>query len=362
MTTGLESPPARGRWMRHALAHDAARDWLGCLVAGTALLMAFMMFDDWLPVGLLAVPLVMGSQLLGPRQLPWFVVFVMACAAVMLAVRWPLERTHVNAVAVMAILALIILVTSARRTRLGVGGLTSEAMLVDLRDRILAQGTIPELPQEWQVEAELRSAGGTPFAGDFVVATRSSDQRRFDVVLVDVSGKGEQAGTRALLLSGALGGLLGAVPPADFLPAANAFLLRQNWTEGFASAIHLTLDLPSGAYEVRSAGHPPALLFTADGEQWTELEGDGPVLGCLPDLDFKARTGVLAEGEALLLYTDGMVESRRRDIDAGIDRLERGASRMLRGLMTRETVRRLVRELGSREDDRALVAVRRLAP
>ena len=85
-------------------------------------------------------------------------------------------------------------------------------MLVDLRDRILGQGRIPELPASWYAESALRSAGGTPFAGDFIVTARPEGGDRFEVAVVDVSGKGEGAGTRALLMSGALGGLLGALP------------------------------------------------------------------------------------------------------------------------------------------------------
>ena len=73
-----------------------------------------------------------------------------------------------------------------------------------------------------------------------------------------MSGKGEQAGTRALLLSGAFGGLLGALPPGDFLPAANDYLLRQDWEEGFATAIHLSLDLAPAPSRCARAGHPPA--------------------------------------------------------------------------------------------------------
>ena len=146
---------------------------------------------------------------------------------------------------------------SRRRSRLGVAGALGESMLVDLRDRILGQGGIPELPEGWYAESALRSAGGTPFAGDFVVAALPRRSDRLEVVVVDVSGKGEQAGTRALLLSGAFGGLLGALPPADFLPAANDYLLRQDWEEGFATAIHLSLDLGTGDFEVRTAGHPP---------------------------------------------------------------------------------------------------------
>ena len=80
------------------------------------------------------------------------------------------------------------------------------------------------------------------------------------MVVVDVSGKGEGAGTRALLLSGAFGGLLGALPPGEFLPAANDYLLRQDWDEGFATAVHLSLDVAHrrvrGPHRRPPAGRP----------------------------------------------------------------------------------------------------------
>ena len=170
-------------------------------------------------------------------------------------------------------------------------GALGESMLVDLRDRILGQGGIPDLPPGWYAESALRSAGGTPFAGDFVVAARPRTADRLEVVVVDVSGKGEQAGTRALLLSGACGGLLTALPPADFLRASNEYLLRQEWEEGFATAIHLSLDLVSGRYEIRSAGHPPAVQLTAGSGRWSVLETEGPVLGLIDDAQFPAGRG-----------------------------------------------------------------------
>ena len=103
----------------------------------------------------------------------------------------------------------------------------------------------------------LSPAGGGPFAGDFVVSALRDDGRRLELALVDVSGKGVDAGTRALLLSGALGGLLGSVRPDGFLPAANRYLDRQEWDEGFATAVHLVLDLVDGQLLGR-VGRPPA--------------------------------------------------------------------------------------------------------
>ena len=191
-----------------------------------------------------------------------------------------------------------------------------ESMLVDLRDRILGQGGIPALPEGWYAESALKSAGGTPFAGDFIVATRPRSVDRLEVVVVDVSGKGEEAGTRALQLSGACAGLLTALPPARFLPAANDYLLRQEWEEGFATAIHLSLDLTTGEFQVRTAGHPPAVQLFAGSGRWSVIETEGPVLGLIDDAEFPSVEGVIRPGDALLLYTDGMVETRRRDIGA----------------------------------------------
>ena len=104
--------------------------------------------------------------------------------------------------------------TSFRRSRLGVSGPLGESMFVDLRDRISKQGDLPELPREWLVESVVKSAGGTSFAGDFIVARRSADEAadKFELVVVDVSGKGVEAGSRSLFLSGAFNGIVSALP------------------------------------------------------------------------------------------------------------------------------------------------------
>jgi hypothetical protein len=308
------------------------------------------------PLTLLMIPLLLGSLLLGPRQLPWFVVFVLVMLMVSIMPSDTITARIAVAVAIFFVLGFIILVTSFRRSRLGVAGVLGESMLVDLRDRILGQGGIPALPEGWYAESALKSAGGTPFAGDFVVATRSGD--RLEVVVVDVSGKGEQAGTRALLLSGACGGLLTALPPEDFLPASNDYLLRQEWEEGFATAIHLSLDLVTGEFQIRTAGHPPAVQLVAGSGRWSVIETEGPVLGLIEDAEFPCVEGLVRPGDALLLYTDGMVETRRRDIALGIDRLLGQAERLLRGNFDGGATR-LVESLGSQNDDRALLVVHR---
>ncbi len=318
---------------------------------------AIWVVSDVVPLVGLLVPLVLSSLVLGPRQLPWFVVFVLLVLAVVVVPTQDDNDIRVAlTVVIMFGLGLVVLLSSFRRSRLGVAGIQGEMMFIDLRDRILRHGGIPPLPENWYAAAELRSAGGTPFAGDFIVASRVAE--RLEVAVVDVSGKGQGAGTRALLLSGAIGGLISAVPPADFLSAANSYLLRQDWEEGFATAIHLSLDLTTGHYEVRSAGHPPAALRHAGSGRWEVIETVGPILGLIEDTTYAATSGEMRPGDTFLLYTDGMVETRTRDIGSGIDKMLGQAERLLRGQFEGGAAR-IIESIGSRNDDRALLLVHR---
>ncbi len=310
------------------------------------------------PVNLIFLPLVLGILFLSSRMLPWFAGYILVALVTAGVLQEEYTLRIATALGVMATISVLVIVMSLRRGQIGVGPLRGQSMLVDLRDRILAQGEIPALPPDWLVESALSSAGGSPFAGDFVVATATEHGRRIELVVVDVSGKGEAAGTRALQLSGAMGGLVAALPPSRFFPAANDYLLQRAWEEGFATAVHVSVDLATGSFELRTAGHPPAVQRVAGSGRWQLLRPEGPVLGIVEGAEFSCHHGRLAPGDSLLLYTDGMVEEPRRDIDLGIDHMLGEAESLLRGSWD-GLARRLVAAVGSPDDDRALMIVHR---
>lgn len=253
----------------------------------------------------------------------------------------------------MGFTAILAVLMSRTRGKLGVQGLRGDAMLLELRDRLRNQSDIPALPKDWGAKVVLKPAGGSSFGGDFLVATREAD--RLELALVDVSGKGVDAGTRALMLSGAFGGLLGAVP--DFLPACNTYLHRQREGEGFVTAVHLSLNLSTGEYVITSAGHPPVVKFEAGSGTWRVSTAKGVVLGVVPDLHCEPDKGVLRKGDALLLFTDGLIEQPGRDIDAGLDRLLGEVERLLPSGFG-DGVRSLVNTMAKgRNDDCALVLI-----
>jgi hypothetical protein len=326
------------------------------LLAVTATLLGIAA-PRYVPSTVLLLPMFIGSLWLGPRSLPWFTVFACACFCVLLVDQPTVSLRSVGRAAVTFAIALLIMVTSFRRSRLGVSGPMGESMFVDLRDRISKQGNLPELPDDWLVEAVAKSAGGTSFAGDFIVARRSA-QDTLDLVVVDVSGKGVEAGSRSLFLSGAFNGIVSALPGEKFLPAANEYLLGQNWGEGFATAIHLHLDLKSGNFELRKAGHPPAVWLHAGSGKWEVLNSDGPVLGLMYDTEFDVVRGHLANGDGLLLFTDGLVETAKRDISLGIDKLAGLGERLVQQGFD-GGARHLIDSMEQTNDDRALVVVHR---
>lgn len=349
----------RGRISRELALSDRPALILLVLTAIVVTGLGVMIPDD-VPYQVMILVMFVGGLWLGPRTLPWFVVFCLLGVCVMVAVLPSLSDRSVVRILVTFAVGLLILVTSFRRLRLGVSAPRSESMFIDLRDRITQQGVIPQLPRQWLVESVAESAGGTAFAGDFVVAGTSTHagRRYADLVVVDVSGKGVDAGTRALLLSGAFGGLLSALPPASFLPAASDFLLRQDWDEGFATAIHLHLCLDTGEFELRKAGHPPAIWLQSGSGAWRVLDSEGPLLGVVPDAEFDTVSGALRHGDALMLYTDGLVETSRRDIGRGIDKLA-GEGQLLIREGFEGGAHRIVKRLGCANDDRALVVVHR---
>lgn len=297
---------------------------LALAVAGIGIA-AVHLSASWFSPGLMILPILAGGLLLWPRAL----VILFAIVAVMLGydVAQNDERSGFGIVATIVITAVFAYLLARTRAKLGLLGLRGDQMLVELRDRIKVQSALPSLPEGWGAEWILRPAGGASFGGDFVVST--CDGKTLEVAVVDVSGKGIDAGTRALLLSGAFGGLLGSVPASEFLSACNAYLRRAERSEGFVTAVHLALDLATGSYVISSAGHPPAAHFEGGSGRWRLTQARGIVLGVVPDLREDAEHGMLRPGDALMLYTDGLVEVPGRDIDVGIDRLLGEADRLV---------------------------------
>jgi hypothetical protein len=318
---------------------------------------ASVAWPRWFSSGVMILPILGGGLLLWPRALR--ILFAFAAAGLIYdAVE---DRASVGIAATIVITAIYADVLANTRGKLGTRGRRADRMMIELRDRIRAQGTLPDLGGGWGSTVILRPAGGSSFGGDFVVS--HSDGKTLEVALIDVAGKGMDAATRALLLSGAFGGVLGSVPRDQFLPACNAYLRRSQVDEGFVTAVHLSVDLATGEYVLSSAGHPPAVHFDANTGLWRVSQARGIVLGVMPDLSIVPsvpEVGTLRRGDAIAMYTDGLVEAPGQDIDEGIGRLLNEAERMVvSGFKAGAPalVTAMQQALGGANDDCALVLI-----
>ncbi|WP_199814927.1 SpoIIE family protein phosphatase [Streptomyces sp. NRRL WC-3549] len=110
-----------------------------------------------------------------------------------------------------------------------------------------------------------------------------------------------------------------------------------------------------------NAGHPPPLLITADGHTRFLEAGHGPLLGLSSalhmGLGWPDAHADLPPRSTLLLYTDGLVESRSRDIEAGLATLRRHAAALARRDIE-EFLDELLARIRPSGDDVALLALR----
>ncbi|UQX89658.1 serine/threonine-protein phosphatase [Jatrophihabitans telluris] len=314
--------------------------------------------------GVVVIVIVLASLLLTTRGMLVVAAGVVLCLAVVFRVHGLNPgQLSVSGFAMIGIALGVAVAQARRRDRLGLRQMSAEKVISLIRDRLLVQSQLPELPRGWTVEVQQRAADGAAISGDFVSNRLVTVDGRcvLHLAVVDVSGNGIAAGPRSLLLSGAVGGLLGSIPPDEFLPAANDYLARQQWSLGFASAVYLVVDLASGEYQLRVAGHPPALHYRPLAEPtWRTSPAAGTVLGVLPSLTVVSDASTLAEGEALFLYTDGVVEDRTRDIDAGLLRLKDAVEGLANRDVWTGAARHLIEHVPAKQDDdRTVVVVRR---
>jgi PAS domain S-box-containing protein len=149
-------------------------------------------------------------------------------------------------------------------------------------------------------------------------------------------------------------------------PSAMIDRLQASWAllglQRMATALFGTLDPATGQLRMASAGHLPPLLLTAGHAEFLPV-APSRMLGAPPAPSPAVEwAGVLPAGATLVLFTDGLVESRAADIDAGLAHLL--ATAEASGTSDPdELVDRLLAELtgAHRADDIALLALTRLA-
>jgi serine phosphatase RsbU (regulator of sigma subunit) len=145
---------------------------------------------------------------------------------------------------------------------------------------------------------------------------------RIAVAVGDVVGHGLQAACVMGLLRSALSATSHVADgPAQALEVLGLYARSVDGAEN-ATAVETYVDWDTHTITYSSAGHPPPALLRTDGTVEFLDQATDPPLGARPDhVPRPQAAGTFTEGDTLVLYTDGLIERRREDIDAGLARL-----------------------------------------
>jgi PAS domain S-box-containing protein len=181
--------------------------------------------------------------------------------------------------------------------------------------RTLQQSLLPvELPDIPGIEtaARFRPTGeGNEVGGDFYDLFETGN-RGWTVVMGDVCGKGPDAAAVTALARYTLrAAAMRERVPSRSLAVLNEALLRQRDDRRFCTVAYAYIEqLDHGArVGLSTGGHPLPLLLRADGTV-EQVGRPGTLLGIVPDPDLEDHTVMLEPGDALVFYTDGVIEQR----------------------------------------------------
>jgi PAS domain S-box-containing protein len=224
--------------------------------------------------------------------------------------------------------------------------------------RALLPPTLPAIEGHEVAARYLPGREGDHVGGDWYDAFALPDGR-FGIAIGDIGGRGI---TAAALMGQVRNGLRAYALKAPGPGAAMAELRAMGDQLDelvFATLTYIVYDASTGEGVMASAGHLPTLVLDAGGNPRFTDAPRCPPLGAGADAPCREHAFALEPGATAVLYTDGLVESRTRSIDSGLERLAeiaRGSAGDVQGLADN-----IIEALSEqRQDDIALLALRRL--
>ncbi|MGW6978454.1 SpoIIE family protein phosphatase [Streptomyces sp. NPDC054932] len=184
--------------------------------------------------------------------------------------------------------------------------------------RSLTNSALPEVPG-LELTGRYLPASDHDVGGDWFDAI-PLPRGRTGLVIGDVMGHGIHAAAVMGQLRTAVRTLARHdVPPAQMLRSLDAVVADLGEDE-MATCVYAVHDAASGVCVIARAGHPPPAVVTPEGSI-SFLDGPpGTPLGA-GGQDFRTEEVRLPPGSLLVLYTDGLIEARDRDLDEGMSQL-----------------------------------------
>ena len=211
----------------------------------------------------------------------------------------------------------------------------------------------------WELGHHYSPAGRTEVGGDFYDVVELDDGRLV-MFIGDVMGRGVEAAAAMAQVRAAVRAYAALDPRPALVLSRLDGMFEHYGSEQLVTLLYLLADPRADTLTVANAGHPPPVLLRTDGSALQLASADGPPLGVGAPVRTEEHVG-FAAGDAVVAFTDGLIERRGEDITDGQERLA-DAALALAGQPLGELVPSLVERAcdPSRDDDVAVLAARRL--
>lgn len=232
-------------------------------------------------------------------------------------------------------------------------------MAADLLRRAALPTSLPSV-RGVELAARYESAGDAqPVGGDWYDALDLGDGR-LGLVIADVTGHGPDAAAFMVQVRNIVRALAFEHREPDVvLTQANRIVALIDEPGLYATCCVAALAPEAGTLTWASAGHfAPLRVPERAGRAGAAV---GPPLGVQPDVSYRAEVLEVAPGDLLVLFTDGLVEERGRDLDDGLSELAAATTAWV-GRSADDVADALVRRANDRSDDVALLCVRFTSP
>jgi len=179
---------------------------------------------------------------------------------------------------------------------------------------------LPEsVPQIEGVDIAAMNVPSTQVGGDYYDFI-PIDDKRWGIMIADVSGKGVPAGILMGTTRSAFRTQLALFPAhmTDMeveysvpltISKMNSFLYKDTESHKFVTIFYVILDVEKKSFTYTNAGHNPQLLYRPQDKTELLLTAGGIMVGVMEDAPFEKDTVVLKVGDALVLYTDGITDA-----------------------------------------------------
>jgi sigma-B regulation protein RsbU (phosphoserine phosphatase) len=172
------------------------------------------------------------------------------------------------------------------------------------------------------VQIAAHSAPAGIVGGDYFDFFHSKDGNQ-GVVIADVMGKGLPASMLMSNLQASLRILGPEIEEMDKLAYRVNELFRYNTNLiSFISLFLAKIDSKNSTLEYCNAGHNPPIWWQSETKSIHQLKPSGPAIGLMHDVNYKSEKIKFNSGDLILIYTDGLVESRNEGNDEfGVQRI-----------------------------------------